>query len=106
VEDEEITSNETDMAFSIVSLTFKEDNKWRLNDGNSTISAYIADDEFKKKVASNAITFSKDDILRCRVKITQRKTLDGLKNDYIILKVKEHLPAYRQLILFNDNPSS
>jgi len=30
-------------AFSIVSLAFKEDNKWRLHDGNTQISAIITD---------------------------------------------------------------
>ncbi|MCM3212910.1 hypothetical protein M3613_22480, partial [Bacillus licheniformis] len=34
------------MAFSIVSLAFKDDNKWRLYDGTSTIHATITDAGF------------------------------------------------------------
>jgi hypothetical protein len=47
------------VAYSIVSLTFKEDNKWRLHDGNSQISATIADEDFKRKVDNSEISFSK-----------------------------------------------
>lgn len=86
-------------AFSIVSLTFKEDNKWRLFDGNTQISATIADEDFIRRVDNNQVSFSKGDILLCDVRITQRRTSDGLKSDYVVEHVVEHRPATRQLPL-------
>jgi hypothetical protein len=40
-------------AFSIISLAFKEDNKWRLFDGNTQISALIEDESFLARVNAN-----------------------------------------------------
>ncbi len=99
--DEKIVVSETEAAYSIVSLAFKEDNKWRLHDGNSTISVTISDSEFKEKVDHNVISFAKNDILRCKIKVTQWKTSAGLKTDYEVLKVIEHIPAAKQLLLFD-----
>lgn len=52
-------------AFSIISLAFKEDNKWRLYDGNTQISALIEDEAFLARVNANLIAFAKGDILIC-----------------------------------------
>lgn len=86
-------------AFSIVSLAFKEDNKWRLHDGNNQISATIADPEFLWKVDRNELAFAKGDVLVCQVRVKQSQTESGLKTDYIVEKVDEHIPAPRQLSL-------
>jgi len=100
VKEEEIVSSESEAAYSIISLTFKEDNKWRLSDGHSVINVVILDDDFKRKVDQNSISFSKGDILRCRIKTIQWRTANGLKTEYEVLEVKEHIPAARQLLLF------
>jgi hypothetical protein len=55
-----------------------------------------------QKVDSNQIAFAKGDILICDVKITQKRTSDGLKTEYVVEKVVEHRPAWRQLPLFDD----
>ena len=86
-------------AFSIVSLTFKEDNKWRLHDGNTQISATISDENFLHQVNVNQVSFSKGDILICDVRVTQKRTSEGLRTDYIVEQVVEHRPAARQLPL-------
>jgi len=86
-------------AFSIISLAFKEDNKWRLFDGNTQISATISDVDFLQRVDANQIAFSKGDILMCDVRVTQKRTVDGLKTDYVVEHVVEHRPAARQLPL-------
>ena len=87
------------VAYSIVSLAFKEDNKWRLHDGNSQISATIADDDFRRKVDNSEISFSKGDVLVCEVKVTQTQTGSGLKTEHTVIKVIEHIPAMRQMSL-------
>lgn len=86
-------------AFSIISLAFKEDNKWRLNDGTNAISATIEDAEFLSRVDANQISFSKGDILVCDVKVVQKQTGSGLKTEYTVVRVIEHRPAARQLPL-------
>ncbi len=84
-------------AYSILSLAFKEDNKWRLNDGSNPISATITDEEFLQKVDNNQIAFSKGDILFCDVRVVQKQTDQGLKTEYTVIKVVEHRTAARQL---------
>lgn len=67
-EDELLMEDVRRMAYSIVSLAFKEDNKWRLSDGNSTISAKVSDVDFLAGVNANETSFSKGDVLLCDVK--------------------------------------
>jgi hypothetical protein len=86
-------------AFSIVSLAFKDDNKWRLYDGNSQISTSIADEEFLRSVDRNEISFAKGDVLICDVRVRQSQTPHGLKTEYTVEKVVEHKHAPRQLTL-------
>lgn len=84
-------------AYSILSLAFKEDNKWRLYDGVSSIPALIEDHDFLKRVDANQIAFAKGDILICDVLIVQKRTKEGLKAEYFIKKVIEHKTAMRQI---------
>jgi hypothetical protein len=84
-------------AFSIISLSFKEDNKWRLYDGNTQISARVEDQSFQQRVDSNQVAFAKGDILICDVRVTQKRTSEGLSTEYVVEKVVEHRPAMRQL---------
>ena len=67
------------MAFSIVSLAFKGDDKWRLYDGTSTIHAAITDAGFLSRVHNSQISFSKGDVLVCNVRMQQWQTSDGAK---------------------------
>ena len=46
IPDETLIDDTRRSAYSIISLAFKEDNKWRLNDGTNAISALIADEAF------------------------------------------------------------
>ena len=92
-------------AFSIISLAFKEDNKWRLYDGNAPIYASIEDEEFLYKVDSNQIAFAKGDVLICIVKMKQSRGLNGLSTEYVVERVIEHRPAARQLAIDFSNPS-
>ena len=101
IEDEKILENESEAAYSIIRLAFKEDNKWRLYDGNATISVTIKDDDFLNKVERNLVSFAKGDILLCKVRTIQWRTADNeLKTEYEVLKIKEHRHAARQLQLF------
>jgi hypothetical protein len=99
-----LVSDTREAAFSIVSLAFKEDNKWRLHDGANSVSAVIEDVEFIGRVNRNQIRFAKGDVLVCEVEFTQRQTAKGLVTDNVVKKVKRHIPAPRQLdLLIEDN---
>ena len=99
--DEEIT-NETTNHFTkyyhIITLTF-EKGKWKLSDNNSTITVSIQDEEFIKKVESSSLSFSKGDILKCKVREKQKEINGNLKSFYFIEKVLEHTPSSKQLNL-------
>lgn len=95
---EELLVDETrKMIFSIVSLAFKEDNKWRLHDGANTIHAVISDASFLARVDSNQIAFAKGDVLICEVRVRQWQTSSGAKTEYEVTKVLEHRMPGRQL---------
>ena len=96
---EETLINKTRIAASIISLAFKDDNKWRLYDGNAPISALIADEAFLRKVNNNQIAFAKGDVLICDVKMVQTRGRDGLKTEYTVEHVVEHKPAAHQMPL-------
>jgi hypothetical protein len=95
--DEPITSNTFTKAYSILSLAFKDDNKWRLSDGNTPVSVLIADKEFLDKVNKDEISFAKNDVLICEVKMEQWQSTSGIKTDYTVLRVIQHKSAARQL---------
>jgi hypothetical protein len=96
--------------FSIVSLSFKPGNKWRLNDGRTTLNVTVADDEFIRRVESSEVAFSKGDILICDVRVETRETPSGLHAEFFIERIVEHRRPTRQASLFDikneDGPDS
>ena len=106
IDDDTILDTVRTTAFSIISLAFKEDNKWRLNDGANSISATIEDKDFLDRVDHNQVAFSKGDILICEVRVVQKQTEQGLKTEYTIVRVVEHRPAARQIPLPLEQPET
>jgi hypothetical protein len=89
-------------AFSIIGLSFKEDNKWRLTDGENTFSVSMKDTAFQRRVDNNQEAFAKGDILICDLRTVQWQVEGGIKTEYEVVKVVNHRPA-RQLVMFEDN---
>jgi len=87
-------------AFSIISLAFKEDNKWRLTDGQTTYIVSIKDSAFLNKVDKNEIAFAKGDVLVCDLHTVQWQVPDGVRTEHEVTKVHSHKPA-RQLPMLN-----
>lgn len=99
IEDDLILDDVRKMAFSIVSLAFKEDNKWRLYDGAATIHATISDAGFLARVDQNVERFAKGDLLICKVRVRQWQTPSGARTEYEVAEVLEHRQAARQIRL-------
>lgn len=99
VEETILTENKNTIALTIVSLAFKQDNKWRLSDGNNTISATISDVDFISRVDKNEIVFAKGDVLICDVITKQSYGPSGLRTEYDVSQVREHRSAAYQIPL-------
>lgn len=95
-----IISSPSTSAFSIVNLSFSDDGKWKLSDGQNVVWASIEDEDFINAVNRNEVSFTKGDILLCDVIVQQWQTDAGLKTETRIIKVKQHRhPAARQIDL-------
>lgn len=92
--------------FSIVSLSFKQGNKWRLNDGRTTLNVTVVDSDFLRRVDASEIAFSKGDILICDVRVETRERPGGLHAEFFIERVIEHRRPAHQPSLFGPSPSS
>lgn len=99
IADDLILDDTRKMAFSIVSLAFRDDNKWRLNDGSATIHATFSDLAFIARVDQNIERFAKGDLLICLVRVRQWQTASGARTDYDVTEVLEHRQAARKLPL-------
>ena len=98
--EEELEDETRTMTLQIISLSFKEDNKWRVTDGGEPFSATIDDVAFLNQIANSEISFSKGDYLVCSVREQQFRTTKGLRKERHIIRVIEHKAASnRQLKL-------
>lgn len=97
--EEKLEDEERSMTLQIISLSFKEENKWKVTDGLEPFGVTIEDIDFLNKIANNEIAFSKNDYLICDVRERQFKSTKGLRKERAIIKVKEHQPAPKQLKL-------
>jgi hypothetical protein len=86
--------------FSIVSLSFKQGNKWRLNDGRATLNVTVVDNDFIYRVDRSEISFSKGDILICDVRVVTREVAGGLHAEFFIERVVEQRKPLHQMLLF------
>jgi hypothetical protein len=86
--------------FSILSIAFKEDNKWRLSDGTSPFYVAIEDKEFLRKVDQNLEYFSKGDLLHAELETRQFALPEGgLRTEYFAIRILEHRSAAKQIPL-------
>jgi len=89
-------------------LSGDEARKWKFKEGSDGASwnANISDQEFLKKIIKGDIALSGADTLKVRVKQTQYKTGTGIKSEYEILQVIEHVKGFSQVPLDFSSPSS
>jgi len=81
-----------DTSIHIINLSFKEGNKWYVNDGQSSFYAIVEDESFLKKVKSGDVSFAINDILRVKIRREQflNTSQNKLKTKNFIEEVKRH----------------
>lgn len=89
-EDEFLSENTYEATLQIVNAAFQEGNKWRFTDGAASFFAIIKDNNFIDKVQSSKAHFSKDDILKVKLRKIQFESLDGIKTEYEVVEVLNH----------------
>lgn len=88
--------------FSIISLSFKEGNKWRLHDGKAAFNVTVTDNAFLERIDRSEVSFSKGDILICDVRVVTRQDMRGLKAEYFVERVIEQRHPGYQPSFFDD----
>lgn len=92
-EEETLASEDYTATLQVLTLAFQDGNKWRFTEGGgNTYYASILDKDFLARIGSNE-SFAREDIIKARVRRTQRITKDGLKAEFEILEVLEHRSA-------------
>lgn len=97
-EAEVVSDAVTKKVLLLESVVFKDDNKWRVHDGQYPFHAAIEDPEFIVKI-NNGERFGKGDVLI--VDLRQVQTIDNgqLKTEYSIVKVHEHRAPLQKPLL-------
>lgn len=96
VADEEVLDSEREVNLHLVNVAF-EHGKWRVSDGSTTFFAGFADEGFVEKVRNNEILFASGDRLRVMLRHRQFQTMEGLRSEYTVTRVIEHISGGRQL---------
>lgn len=84
----------------IESAVFKEDHKWRFNDGGSSFFGEISDSSFIEKINAGVERFAKGDVLCVDLRKIQTVTDHGLRMEYAITRVHEHRAPLQQSLGF------
>lgn len=88
----------------VVSISFREDNKWRFTDGTTTFHATVLDEKFLNRIANNEEHFAKDDIYEVKIRKKRWTTAEGvMKSEYEVLEIISHFSAAKQLKLPFEN---
>lgn len=92
---ESITDTTIEMTLVIEAVVFKDGNKWRFYDGQTSFYADIVDHNFLAKVERGE-RFGKGDLLRVNLKIVQNRSDTKISTERTVIKVIEHKDGPRQ----------
>lgn len=93
--EEPVAVDRSTATLEIISLSFRETNKWRFSQGSGTFYATILDEAFLVKVASERELFGAGDALRVELEIRTTRVGTDLRFEYTVLRVIEHMRADR-----------
>lgn len=102
---EELADQTSTANLQLVSVAFKDDNKWRFFDGTTQFHAAILDERFVHRVQIGEENFAAGDILT--VNLRKRQWLEGdvMKAEYEVLEVLKHRRGMAQVSLIFDTNS-
>lgn len=83
------------MALSLLSISFKEDNKWRVWDGQTAIYVSMEDSAFLDRIEKGE-SFAKGDLLIGQVRVRQVNRDNRLHAEYSLVEVLEHRHSPQQ----------
>ena len=90
------SSSHFQATYQIKRLHFEDGKKWRLSSGSQTIFALIEDRQFWERVGRSEESFSAGDYLVCDMRMDQWLGPGGLKTDYIVERVVDHIRPPKQ----------
>ena len=86
----DLSENITETFIQIEAAVFKDNNKWKFDNGGSPINAAILDEEFLRKIDAGELRFGKGDLLKVKLKTIQTFAHGKLKTEFQVLEVLEH----------------
>lgn len=89
--DPPLLEQETEVLLEVLAPAFKPGNKWRFSLGRAPLWASMGDPGFQSRVQKREEVFGKGDLLRCRVRIEQAETAEGLNTSWTITNVLDHI---------------
>ena len=81
----------TEQLLTIVTVSLQADYKWRFSAGGPPFFASVEDEDFLRSVQAGETFFRSGDLLRCRLRIRQWSEPTGLRTDFAVVKVLQHV---------------
>ena len=82
--------------YQIKRLYFERGKKWRFSSGAQAVLAEVEDEGFWQRVEASEVRFSAEDYLVCEVRMDQWLGPTGLRTEYVVERVLQHIPAPKQ----------
>ncbi|NWK75708.1 hypothetical protein HYG93_15850 [Acinetobacter sp. SwsAc6] len=86
----DLSENITETFVQIEAAVFKDNNKWKFDNGGSPINAAILDEGFLRKIDAGELRFGKGDLLKVKLKTIQTFAHGKLKTEFQVIEVLEH----------------
>lgn len=90
--------------YRIMSAAFEPQIKWRLFDGTNKIMASIKDKAFLRDVEAGLVTFTNGDAIKARMRLRQWTGPEGLKSEFEVVEVVEHIKRHPSTQLLLSEP--
>jgi hypothetical protein len=97
-QEEEMIDDRVDtVSLQLVSVSFRDENKWRFSDGGAPFYAAVLDDDFLNRVKLSEESFTAGDILKVKLRKKQWLVGDAMKSEHEVMEVMEHRKGMAQL---------
>lgn len=97
---EEVAVSTREVVLEVVRPAFRDTFKWTFSDGQTNLTATIADERFVARVESREERFAKGDVLRLQLESRTTRDERGLHTVHTVLCVHGRLPEYQQPSLY------